>query len=267
MKRVSVIILAGLVLLGTALALILSFYSFKLQQETKALHEKLLTYETRDTHIQNMEKTLKVVYDLSDYEAHYYSIMFDDFSAKYRIPWEAYPALVRIESNFNPTLCSPKKAKGMTQVLEGTARPVADKMGIRYNEAILWNEVLNMSIGFTYFSEGFQEKKDDPENVALEHAIRRYLGGPDYLKYQDQNKVYVGEYKSTVWQEYIRLSYIYKGILYDQSQTDKKIPPPLLYVGLSWPIEKFWGYFTHEKSGCMEAGMFPVSFAIKGPTK
>jgi hypothetical protein len=186
----------------------------ELTRELGVLRQKTVEKEKRLT---NMEKTLLLVYNISPHEAHYYSIIFDDFSQKDKIPWEVYAALIRIESNFNPTVLSPAKCKGLTQVKEETGRGVASKLGINFNESTLWNDLLNIVIGLTYFDEGYTEKVDSlgPED-ALKHAIKRYCGGPGYQKINTESKVYVGEYKSTVWQEYIRLSYIYKGILYEE---------------------------------------------------
>lgn len=168
--------------------------------------------------ISNMEKAMKVIYNISDFEAHYYAIIFEDFSKKDGVPWEIYASLIRIESNFNPTIMSPAKCKGLAQVSEGTAKQICNKLGITYTEATLWNEVLNLVIGLTYFDEGFIEANKLSKDDQIQHAIKRYCGGPGYSKINDNAKIYVGEYKTTVWQEYIRLSYIYKGILYDNLQ-------------------------------------------------
>lgn len=181
-----------------------------LTNQLKIISEKELT-------LSNMEKTLVLVYGLSKYEAHYYSIIFREFAEKDSVPWEVYPALIRIESNFNPTIMSPARCKGLTQVKEETGAGVAQTLGIKYNETTLWNDILNLVIGFTYFNDGYKEyrKTQNPEE-ALKMAIKRYCGGPGYSKFTGSGNVYVGEYKSTVWIEYIRMSYIYKGILYEQ---------------------------------------------------
>jgi hypothetical protein len=173
--------------------------------------------KNRDQRLVNMEKTLLLIYpNLSTFETHYYSIMYDDFNLKDSVPWEAYAALCRIESNFNPTTMSVAKCKGLFQLKEGTAKGEADKLGIIYNEATLWNEILNTVIGLTYFGEGFKEKKDSlGVDEALKHAMKRYCGGPSYQIQNPESKKYVGEYKSTVWHEYTVLSQIYKGMLYD----------------------------------------------------
>jgi len=173
-----------------------------LLQQFRDVSDKLDTYIQRDKRISYMEKTLIIHYNLSWYEAHYYSIIFDDFSQKYDVPWQIYPAVIRIESNFDPTIKSPKNAKGITQVIEPTAKEVAKKLGIEYKSITLWNDLLNMVIGLTYLSEGIKE-------VGLEDGIRRYIGGPGF----DKGRKDIGEYRTTVRWEYERLSYIYRGVL------------------------------------------------------
>jgi hypothetical protein len=184
--------------------------------------------KAREQRLELMEKSLLLVYpNVSTYEAHYYSIIYDDFYKKDSVPWEAYASLARIESNFNPTTMSGAKCKGLYQLKEATAKELADKLGINFNEATLWNEILNTVIGLTYFGEGYKEKKDSLGNdEALKHAMKRYCGGPGYQTQNFESKKYVGEYKSTVWQEYTRLSYVYKGMLYDAGlkKDEDKIP-------------------------------------------
>ena len=146
-----------------------------------------------------------VCFDISQYEAHYYCIIYDDFATKYGIPWEIYPAVIRIESNFDPTVLSPKGAKGIAQVIEGTGKATADKMGIVYKPmSTLWNDLLCQLIGFTYLSEAIKKK-------GFEDGIKCYVGGLGF----DAGRKDIGEYRTTVRKEYDRLSYVYKGVLYD----------------------------------------------------
>lgn len=167
-------------------------------------YKELCLLKFKEEQIKRMTEALMIHYNhLSWYEAHYYSIIYYDFSKKYDIPWEIYPAVIRIESNFNPTIKSSKNAKGIAQVIESTGKEVAEKLNINYKtNRTLWNDLLNIIIGFTYLSEGAQE-------LGLEDGLKRYNGGPGFKK----SSKLVGTYKTTVWQEYIRLKYIYKGVL------------------------------------------------------
>lgn len=184
------------------------FYYERTQREieTANLFQKLKEAQPlidRVSRIKHMEQTLIVHYKLSWYEAHYYSIIMDDFSQKYGIPWQVYAAVVRIESNFDPTLLSKKGARGMTQVIESTGRDVAGRLGIDFkSKKTLWNEIPNMVIGFTYLSEAIQEK-------GLEDGIRTYIGGPGFNK----TSKLIGDYKTSVKWEFERLRYIHNGVI------------------------------------------------------
>lgn len=187
--------------------------------------EKNKTFVLYEKCINHMTKTLMVAYSLSKWEAHYYSVIYYDFSKHDNIPWEIYPAVTRIESNFKCNVGSSKGAKGMMQLLEGTGKGVAESLGIEYvPNQTLWNTVLNLALGCEYLSENIQEK-------GLEGGVKCYLGGPDYLKSIKTNKnanQYIGEYKTTVWKEYKGLCYIFRGIV-EESDKDiyKEIHPVL----------------------------------------
>lgn len=171
----------------------------RLEREIKEEYRPLVEKEER---IKMMEKTLMIHYKLSWYEAHYYSIIFDDFSQKYGIPWQVYPAMIRVESNFDPTCRSTKGATGITQLMSATAESVAEKLDIPYEKSTLWNDLINMVIGLTYLSEGIQE-------LGLEDGIKRYIGGPGF----DKGRKDIGKYRTTVRWEFERLKYIHQGVI------------------------------------------------------
>jgi len=176
----------------------------KLQAEVGHLKE----FKEKEKRIFLMEEAMQVCFDVSEFEAHYYCILYDDFATKYGIPWEIYPSIIRIESNFNPTLKSNMGARGIAQVMENTGKEVADKIGIIYEPAItLWNDLLCQIIGFTYLSEAIKEK-------GLDDGVKVYLGGPGF----DTGRKDIGQYRTTVRKEFDRLSYVYKGVLYDSLQ-------------------------------------------------
>jgi len=180
------------------------------EQKNKQLEKDLKEYKQRDLKIECMTKTLVAAYNLSKWDSHYLSIIFYDFSKNYNIPWEIYPAVVRIESNFKGTLVSPKGAKGMMQILESTAKPIAVELGINFKDSeTLWNDFLNVVIGCTYLSNNIQKN-------GLEDGVKSYLGGEAFhevIKKNEEAKKYISEYKTTVWKEYKMICYIYKGII------------------------------------------------------
>jgi soluble lytic murein transglycosylase-like protein len=144
----------------------------------------------KDKKIECMTKTLMILYGISKWEARYYSIIFFDFSENYKIPWEIYPAIIRIESNFRTNLTSDKKAKGLMQVLESTASEECKLLGIKYvNDRTLWNDICNIVIGCNYLSRMIKEN-------GIEDGIKAYLGGPGILKSKNisvENNRYIKE--------------------------------------------------------------------------
>ena len=194
------------------------------------LEEALAKYISKDIRLENMEKTLQKMYQLSEWEARYYSILYDDFSQESTVPWEIYPATVRIESNFNPTLKSKAGAAGLTQVMPSTAMEVCEMIGLKFDPKVtLWNDLLCQVIGFTYLTNSIKQEADS-NNVlgedALKHGIKVYLGGPDYLSSIKTNGAtgqYVYEYKSSVWIEYERLHFVYKGVCSDNKKNGEDI--------------------------------------------
>ena len=187
----------------------LLFQEVKQKKFINTYKKELQILQSDQERLDNMRKTLVISYGLSFFEAKYYAIIFDDFSKKYNVPWTIYPAVIRVESNFKTTHMSPKGAKGIGQMLEATAKETADKLGIEYKPSeTLWNEILNLVLTLTYLSEGIQQE-------GVENGVKRYLGGPSYAQVEKVNKdagIYIGAYKTTVWQEYTRLSYIFKGV-------------------------------------------------------
>jgi len=156
-----------------------------------------------------MAYTLMAAYGLSKWEAHYYSVIFDDFSTQYSTPWEIYPAIIRIETNFRSTLVSSKGAKGLMQIMEETGKQVADEIGMDYVEKeTLWNDFCNMIIGCCYLSKFIKEQ-------GLEGGVKTYLGGPGWEKTSAASKVVsqsIGEYRTSVGKEYRMLIYMFRGI-------------------------------------------------------
>jgi len=243
-KKILKISSASLLIAGVIVVIGLCIYSTTIKNI--ALNSKLTEYKNKEIRLENMQKTILVCYNLTPYEARYYSFIFDDFSQKYNIPWEAFPALVRIESNFNAGVMSKERAKGMTQVVEATGRSQAQKLGIPFNDGTLWNCVLNMVIGFDFFSEGYTEKIETMHgDSALKHAMKRYCGGPGYATINPDARLYVKEYKTTVWDEYQRVKYIYKGIMYDQlmSEKDTLQKNKIAEASIFWPLEKAFNIF------------------------
>jgi soluble lytic murein transglycosylase len=173
--------------------------------------EKNFTYERHEQKIKMMKQTMLICYNISEWEADYYSRIFYNFSKQYDLPWEVYPAIIQIESKYHTDLLSEKRAKGVMQILETTGKTIADKIGIKYvNDRSLWNELLNVPIGCTYLSDMMKEQ-------GVENGIKCYLGGPNYKKSESNAviKKYIANYYNDVWVEYQKTKYIYRGVVAD----------------------------------------------------
>jgi soluble lytic murein transglycosylase len=229
-------IVTGLLLIVSLGSNIYQFRSFKDKTETlklegilkektlklklDALKEKDLIYTLRDQRMQCMVKTLITVYDLSKWEAHYYSIIFDDFSQKFNIPWEIYPAVIQTESKFKCNVVSPKGAKGLMQLIEPTGELIASEIDMNYIKGLtLWNDFCNLNLGCYYLSKSIKEQ-------GLDGGVCSYLGGPSHLKNARISTGIVKElktYKTTVGKEYKTLLYIYQGIISESGFNYKEL--------------------------------------------
>lgn len=82
--------------------------------------------------------------------------------------------IIKAESNWNPRAVSPKGAKGLMQLMDGTGRAMAKEMGFsRYKP---FDEEQNIEIGSYYFSK---LEKQYGGNVVL--ALVAYNWGPGNL--------------------------------------------------------------------------------------
>lgn len=82
-------------------------------------------------------------------------------------------ALIRQESLFDPKAGSHVGARGLMQLMPGTARDVARKLGIRYRKSKLTNPRYNLRLG-TYFIQ----KQIDNFDGSLILALAAYNAGP-----------------------------------------------------------------------------------------
>lgn len=176
------------------------------EKELKAIQQTLLVaYPKRIVNKPNSKK--KMLSGINKIEAEVYSLIFYNLSnnQKHATHWTNLAALIYIESQYNPTVISKKKAKGISQLLESTGRATAAKNEMLYlSNNSLWHDITNLYIGLTYFCEGLRDDKN------LTHAIKRYLGGPNYAKYKYQSSI--NNYYKRVIDEATKLLYIYKGV-------------------------------------------------------
>jgi soluble lytic murein transglycosylase len=82
--------------------------------------------------------------------------------------------LVRQESGFNPTATSRAGALGLTQLLPGTARPLAKSvLRVRYRRAFLYDPGVNARLGAAFFRQLLDRFGGNPR-----YALAAYNGGP-----------------------------------------------------------------------------------------
>jgi hypothetical protein len=122
------------------------------------------------------------------------------------------------------------------QLLESTAKEEADKIGMHYEEGLtLWNDLSNLILGCSYLSRMIL-------NSTLEGGVKSYLGGPAYyvnIKENKETAKYVSEYKTSVWQEYEKISYIYKGIVSEFNVEFSKIHSTLYKIDTFVELDLF----------------------------
>jgi soluble lytic murein transglycosylase len=106
---------------------------------------------------------------LSDYTAAGYpSVRVPAASNDY---WTMVHAIARQESQFNKTAVSHAGARGLMQLMPGTARETAGKLGLGYNrEALTVDTDYNIQLGSTYFAQMYRLYGSYPLAVAAYNA-------------------------------------------------------------------------------------------------
>ncbi|MEJ1715178.1 transglycosylase SLT domain-containing protein, partial [Escherichia coli] len=67
--------------------------------------------------------------------------------------WTMIHAIARQESQFDREIVSHAGARGLMQLMPGTARQTASKIGVGYDESALYDPVYNARLGSTYFRQ------------------------------------------------------------------------------------------------------------------
>lgn len=99
------------------------------------------------------------------------------------------PALIRQESGGNGMAVSNKGAIGSTQMLPGTARQMAAKLGLPFQPNLLRSNTkeglaYQRQLGEAYLREGMEKTGD------LRGALHYYHGGPDRRKWGPKTRAY-----------------------------------------------------------------------------
>jgi soluble lytic murein transglycosylase len=107
------------------------------------------------------------------------------------------PALIRQESGGNGLARSYKGALGSTQMLPGTAREMAAKLGLPFRPDLLQSRdpqalQYQRRLGQAYLEEGLEKTGN------LRDALRYYHGGPDRGQWGPKTLAYANAILSTL---------------------------------------------------------------------
>jgi soluble lytic murein transglycosylase-like protein len=106
-----------------------------------------------------------------------YDSFIDVYSRRYRVDPVLVRAVIQVESNFDPSCVSRKGARGLMQLMPGTAR--------RYNVNRIHDPEENIRAGVHHLADLLEMFYDDlPRSLAAynagENAVVRYKGIPPY---------------------------------------------------------------------------------------
>jgi len=123
--------------------------------------------------------------NLTTDEADFYAMMFSKYSKKYNIDWRIYPAIIVVESNWDPSAISDSGAKGTMQVMDSTFKIECFRYKITYIEKkTIQNDVILLGRGLEYLSRMVKDK-------GTERGVKSYIGGPGY---RETNKECIAYY-------------------------------------------------------------------------
>ena len=110
----------------------------------------------------------------------YYPLHFGDeirtFARETGLPGHLIAGIIRQESAFDPRATSPVGARGLMQLMPGTAQDVSRKVGVPYQPERLYDPEMSVRLGATYFKQ-LLDRFDG--NVEL--ALAGYNGGPNRI--------------------------------------------------------------------------------------
>ena len=99
------------------------------------------------------------------------------WAARNRLPAFLIYGIVRQESGFDPGVRSSAGARGLMQLMPGTARELAHEFGVPFSPDRLSDPSYNLQLGTTYFRQVMSMFDDN-----LELALAGYNGGPYRIK-------------------------------------------------------------------------------------
>ena len=120
-----------------------------------------------------------IVLNYNDIKLHFYKNLYkldyeqyvEKYSEEYNVDKYLVFAIIKAESNFEPTAVSHKEAKGLMQLMYSTAEDVAKKVNVDLNEENVLTPEININLGTKYISMLMQKY----ENINL--ALAAYNAG------------------------------------------------------------------------------------------
>jgi soluble lytic murein transglycosylase len=110
----------------------------------------------------------------------YYPLLYPETiraeAERHRLPPSLVAGVIRQESAFDPRATSPVGARGLMQLMPGTARDMSRKLGLRYDPSRLYEPEVSVRLGTAYL----RELIDRFDSVEL--ALAGYNGGPNRIR-------------------------------------------------------------------------------------
>lgn len=99
-----------------------------------------------------------------------YSEYVEKYSDEYDVDSLLIYAIIKAESNFKPDVISKSNAVGLMQLMDATAKDMANKLGMEYKEEDLKNPEINIKLGVKYFSTLYDKYKNIPISLTAYNA-------------------------------------------------------------------------------------------------
>lgn len=93
------------------------------------------------------------------------------YSTEYEVEENLIYAIIKAESNFNPNAISRQNAKGLMQLMDSTAKEIANKSGIELTEDNILEPEINIQLGTQYISKLIEKYNN------IEVALAAYNAG------------------------------------------------------------------------------------------
>jgi len=171
-----------------------------------AITQQVTQVEPKPLPRENIAQLLHLgYYDLTEDETEVYALMFSKYAKKYDIDWKIYPAIITIESNWQPSSVSDSGAIGTMQVMKNTFREECNRYNIPYQRnKTIYNDIILLRVGLEYLSRMIVK-------YGLDKGVKSYVGGPAHHPACKDCSIYLTKFKAE-YAKIIRLEKEYKRI-------------------------------------------------------